>query len=79
MQFFWKLPKFANFISLVLHILNDDFNKRNTIFFLLFVRTTAYPICAKNIAPQCLAKKILLTFKVHTETQDDKKSFIKKY
>ena len=52
---------------------------KKTILFLLAVRATAYPICAKNIVPQDFAKKLLAHLKCIQKTQDNKKSFIKKY
>ena len=65
MQFFLQI-----FFLYFYYILKDDF---------LAVRATAHPICEKNIVLHNFAKKILRTFEVHTKTEENKKSFIKKY
>ena len=83
MQFFFEISKICTFLQIFFihfyYILKDDFNKQNTTLFLLAVRATAHPICAKNIVMHNFAKKILCTFEVYTKTEESKKSFIKKY
>ena len=70
MQFF-----FINFTTFLKMILINE-----TLFlFLLAARATICPICAKNIVSQYFAKKNMCTFEAHTKTEENKKSFIKKY